>query len=368
MTQHKEDIFWMQRALQLAMYGKGHTSPNPLVGSVVVHQGRILGEGWHQRYGEAHAEVNALKQVVNEALLPQSTVYVNLEPCAHFGKTPPCAPLLIEKKVQRVVIANPDPNPLVAGKGIAMLKKAGIEVETGICEKEGLWLNRRFFTFITQQRPYIVLKWAQSSDGFLAPDPPAPLWMTSPLSKQMVHRWRSEEAAILTGKNTLLIDNPQLTARLWHGKQPWRIVIDRQGELSSHLRVFASDAPTLYFSPRLPQELSSYNHLTWCRLPAERSQDYPSLLAFVLEECHQRSIQSLLVEGGRHTLNTFLQAGLWDEIRLFIAPRVLQKGLSAPSIPAGAQLLDRQEIDGDLFLFYSNPQNAYHAHYHPSYT
>lgn len=367
---HKiDDSVWMQRALRLATYGKGQVAPNPLVGSVVVHQGRIIGEGWHRRYGEAHAEVNALRQVSDESVLPESTVYVNLEPCAHFGKTPPCARLLVEKKVQRVVIANLDPNPLVAGKGIEMLRAAGIEVQTGVCEAAGQWLNRRFFTFITQRRPYIVLKWAQSSDGYLAPNPPAPLWMTSRLSKQLVHRWRTEETAILTGKNTLLTDDPQLTARLWHGKQPLRIVIDRRGELPSTLRVFNSDAPTLYFSPQqTPEGNESKRQTEWCLLPPAVCNDYPSLLAFVLDECYKRGIQSILVEGGKQTLDNFLQAGLWDEIRLFVAPCRLQEGIHAPGVPQGARLLDRQEIEGDLLLFYSNPKNACHAHYHPSYT
>ncbi|WP_051632999.1 bifunctional diaminohydroxyphosphoribosylaminopyrimidine deaminase/5-amino-6-(5-phosphoribosylamino)uracil reductase RibD [Thermonema rossianum] len=367
MSQH-EDRVWMQRALQLATYGKGQVAPNPLVGSVVVHQGRILGEGWHQRYGEAHAEVNALRQVTNEALLRESTVYVNLEPCAHFGKTPPCARLLVEKQVRRVVVANLDPNPLVAGKGIEILRAAGIEVTTGVCQEAGYWLNRRFFTFMTQRRPYIVLKWAQSSDGYLAPLPPAPLWMTGKRSKQLVHRWRTEESAILAGKNTLLIDNPQLTARLWHGKQPLRIVIDRQGQLPPSLKVFDRQAPTLYFGPQQGAARPLPGHIEHCAIPAAEAQEHTTLLAFVLEECYRRGIQSIFVEGGKQTLETFLKMGCWDELRLFIAPCLLQHGLAAPTLPPGARLLDRQEIDGDLLLFYSNPKNPYHAQYHPSYT
>ena len=211
---------YMHRALELARNGAGKVSPNPMVGCVIVHNGTIIGEGWHQQFGGPHAEPNAIAAVNNQELLKDATLYVTLEPCAHFGKTPPCAHLIIEKQIPRVVVCNLDPNPLVAGKGIKLLKDAGIEVKTGILAQEGAFLNRRFFTYINHKRPFIILKWAETADGFVARENYDSKWISNALSRKLVHKWRTEEDAILVGKNTALYDNPQLTSRDWEGKNP----------------------------------------------------------------------------------------------------------------------------------------------------
>ncbi|MEQ9412696.1 MAG: bifunctional diaminohydroxyphosphoribosylaminopyrimidine deaminase/5-amino-6-(5-phosphoribosylamino)uracil reductase RibD, partial [Cyclobacteriaceae bacterium] len=217
------DKFYMLRAMELAKNGIGHVSPNPLVGCVIVYEGKIIGEGWHGKYGEAHAEVNAVNAVADKSILNGAAVYVNLEPCAHTGKTPPCADLLVKHKVKRVVIANVDPNPLVAGKGIAKLKDAGVEVLTGVLEEAGRELNKRFFTFLKHKRPFVILKWAQTSDGFIARENFDSKWISNEYSRKLVHKWRTEEDSILVGYNTALYDNPKLTARDWTGRNPVRI-------------------------------------------------------------------------------------------------------------------------------------------------
>jgi diaminohydroxyphosphoribosylaminopyrimidine deaminase/5-amino-6-(5-phosphoribosylamino)uracil reductase len=218
----------MSRALELARLGFGKVSPNPMVGCIIVCEGKIIGEGFHQQYGGPHAEVNAIHSVKDKTLLKQSTVYVTLEPCAHYGKTPPCAKLLVEHLVKKVIISNVDPNPLVSGKGIEILRSAGIEVETGLLEQEGLELNKRFFKSIRENAPYIILKWAQTADGFIARDDFDSKWISNKISRKLVHKWRSEEDAILVGKNTAKYDNPTLNVRDWVGKDPLRIVIDHE--------------------------------------------------------------------------------------------------------------------------------------------
>ena len=238
----------MRRALELAENGRGQVSPNPLVGCVIEHHGKIIGEGWHQKYGEAHAEVNAVNSVKDKSLLKEACVYVSLEPCAHFGKTPPCADLLVENQVKKVVICNTDPNPLVAGKGIVKLREAGIEVETGILEKEGLELNKRFFHYLEKKRPYIILKWAETADGFIARKNFDSKWISNTLSRKLVHKWRTEEDAILVGTNTALYDNPQLNARDWTGNNPVRIVIDRHLKLPADLHLFDEQIPTICYN------------------------------------------------------------------------------------------------------------------------
>ncbi len=232
------DELFMQRAIELAQLGIGAVSPNPRVGCLVVHDNKIIGEGWHQKFGEAHAEVNAINSVKDLSLLKESTIYVNLEPCSHEGKTPPCSDLLIKHQVKKVVIANTDTNPLVAGRGVEKLKKAGIAIMTGVLEKEGRELNRRFFTFMEKKRPYIILKWAQTSDGFIAQKNFESKWITNELSRQLVHRWRSEEDAVLVGTRTASHDNPSLTVRDWSGRNPTRIVIDRFLRLNDKLQLF----------------------------------------------------------------------------------------------------------------------------------
>ncbi|MCZ8133939.1 MAG: bifunctional diaminohydroxyphosphoribosylaminopyrimidine deaminase/5-amino-6-(5-phosphoribosylamino)uracil reductase RibD, partial [Algoriphagus sp.] len=283
---------YMRRALELAEWGRGYVSPNPLVGCVIVHGERIIGEGWHREFGGPHAEVHAIKAVENQSLLSESTVYVTLEPCAHWGKTPPCANLLVEKKVKKVVIAATDTNPLVGGKGIEILKKADIEVETGILEKEARWQNRRFFTQIEKQRPYVILKWAQTQDGFVARENFDSKWISNSQSRQLVHKWRAEEDAILVGKNTAAYDNPRLDVRDWAGKNPVRVVLDSNLELSTSLNLFDQSIPTLVFNM---VKAAAEENLEWIYVPQITAEA-------ILQELQFRKIQSLIVEGGSQVL------------------------------------------------------------------
>ncbi|MEO1653709.1 MAG: bifunctional diaminohydroxyphosphoribosylaminopyrimidine deaminase/5-amino-6-(5-phosphoribosylamino)uracil reductase RibD, partial [Bacteroidota bacterium] len=238
----------MRRTLELASMGQGKVSPNPLVGAVIVWNQKIIGEGWHNKYGEAHAEVNAIQSVTDPTLLSESSIYVNLEPCSHHGKTPPCADLLIKHQFKKVCIAHMDPNPLVAGNGVAKLQEAGIEVELGILEEEAQYLNRRFLRFMKDQRPYVIFKWAETADGFMARENFDSKWISNLLSRKLVHKWRAEEDGIMVGKNTARWDNPKLTVRDWSGKNPIRIVIDRQLELSPSLHLFDQQTPTICYN------------------------------------------------------------------------------------------------------------------------
>lgn len=314
----------MQRCLQLAEKGLGRVAPNPMVGCVIVHDGTIIGEGYHQQYGQAHAEVNAIRSVSDESLLSEATLYVNLEPCSHHGKTPPCANLIIEKKIKRVIIGSYDPNPLVAGKGIALLQQHGVEVTTEALKTESDYLNRRFITYHTQHRPYIILKWAQSADGYIAPAPAAPLWLTGNESKKLVHQWRTQEQAILIGTNTALTDNPQLTARLWQGKNPLRVVIDRNLKLPVHLYLLDGSTPTLVINEK---ENSSHGNTERVKIDFSANTEQQILTAL-----YQRHITSVIIEGGAALLNSFIQPQLWDEARVFTAPTLLHSGIAAPVI------------------------------------
>lgn len=311
---------YMRRALELAENGTGKVSPNPKVGCVIVHEGQIIGEGWHQQYGGPHAEVNAVNSVKNPALLSESTVYVTLEPCAHWGKTPPCANLLVEKKVKKVVIAAKDSNPLVGGKGIEILKKAGIAVEEGVLEKEARWQNRRFFTQIEKKRPYVILKWAQTQDRFIARTNYDSKWISNSQSRQLVHRWRAEEDAIMVGKNTAQYDNPKLDVRDWVGKNPLRIVIDSRLELSQDLNLFDGKIPTWVFNSVLEKK---EENLEWIKLDDISPNS-------ILESLQSHRIQSLIVEGGSQVLNQLIQSGLWDECRVFTSTTQFEEGIPAP--------------------------------------
>lgn len=333
-----DPIQFMRRALELAEWGRGYVSPNPLVGCVIVHEDRIIGEGWHREYGGPHAEVNAVNSVENQALLSESTVYVTLEPCAHWGKTPPCANLLVEKKVKKVVIAATDSNPLVGGRGIEILKNAGIEVETGILEKDARWQNRRFFTQIEKQRPYVILKWAQTQDGFVARENFDSKWISNSHSRQLVHKWRAEEDAILVGKNTAAYDNPRLDVRDWVGKNPIRIVIDSKLELSHELNLLDRSIPTLVLNTLKNDRTEN---LEWIKL----SEITPRT---ILKELHSRKIQSLIVEGGSQVLSQFIQSGLWDEARIFTAATQFRRGISAPRLnqnPSETLSIDTDRLD-----------------------
>lgn len=306
MEQQEKDERYMRRCLQLARCGQLGAAPNPMVGAVVVYDGRIIGEGYHRKCGEAHAEVNAIASVRDQQLLPQSTIYVSLEPCAHYGKTPPCARLIIEKRIPRVVIGCRDPFAKVNGRGIDMLEQAGVEVKVGVLERECLWLNRRFITFHTLGRPYITLKWAQSQDGFIdrrrtsCEEPP--VRFSTPLTQALVHRLRAENEAILVGRRTWELDRPSLTARHWFGRNPQPIVLGG-------------------------------------------TNGWHDSLEQLMTELHDRGIQTLLVEGGTQTLQSFIDAGLWDEARTETAPFRLKEGVAAPKLDG--KVIESHVIDGN---------------------
>ena len=314
------DKKYMQFCIDLALKGFPLAMPNPMVGCVIVNKDKIIGQGYHQEYGTHHAEVNAINSVKNPELLKESTLYVSLEPCAHFGKTPPCADLIIQHEIPRVVIGSLDTFSEVNGKGIKRLKEAGIEVVTSVMEKECREINSRFFTFHEKKRPYIILKWAQTSDGFIAPlEQKEPLWISSKESKMLVHQWRSEEQAILVGRKTAELDNPLLTTREVKGENPIRIVLDRKLSLNKELLIFNDDAPTLIVNDKLSSEI----HL---------KVDFNNLAQSLVNELHKRGIQSIIIEGGAQTLNTFINSNLWDEARVFTSKKTLVKGVQSPVI------------------------------------
>ncbi len=314
----------MSRCLVLAQKAKGHTAPNPMVGAVLVHGDRVIGEGWHHFYGADHAEINCLKNVqeADKHLIPESTMYVNLEPCAHYGITPPCANRLVAEQVKKVVIANTDPFEKVSGRGIQILHDAGITTETGIMDAAGKWMNRRFFCFHSLRRPYIILKWAQASDGFIAPADKSRLQMTGEQSRELLHRWRTEESAIMVGATTARNDNPELTARLYKGRQPLRIVIDRHLHLPHTHHVFDEAAATWVINEQR-EALEGNVHLV--RLAFDEH-----ILNNLLQKLYDQRILSLIIEGGAVLLSNFISAGLWDEARVFTAPLSLSDGIAAP--------------------------------------
>ncbi|RXR30140.1 bifunctional diaminohydroxyphosphoribosylaminopyrimidine deaminase/5-amino-6-(5-phosphoribosylamino)uracil reductase RibD [Flavobacterium piscinae] len=319
---------YMQRCLELAKNGLGTTYPNPLVGSVIVFDNKIIGEGWHQKAGESHAEVNAINSVKDKSLLSKSTIYVSLEPCSHFGKTPPCSDLIIHHKIPNVVVGTVDPNEKVAGKGIEKLRQSGANVIVGMLEKQCLELNRRFFTFHNQKRPYIILKWAESADGFLSPQikkEQKPVWITNAYSRQLVHKWRTEEQAILVGTNTVLADNPQLNSRDWKGNNPIRIVIDRTGKISNNYEVKKGKQPTIFIT-----EKENFVSVENCK--PETSIFGNQLAEKISHFLFQKGIQSVIIEGGLQTLQTFIEANLWDEARIFKGNLLFQQGTKAPTL------------------------------------
>jgi diaminohydroxyphosphoribosylaminopyrimidine deaminase / 5-amino-6-(5-phosphoribosylamino)uracil reductase len=341
---------YMQRCLDLALMGLGRTAPNPMVGCVIVHEGRIIGEGYHQQSGQPHAEVNAIQSVKNQALLPFSTLYVNLEPCCHFGKTPPCTDLIIDKMIKKVVIGCVDSFGKVAGKGIAKLKEQGIEVKVGVLEYQSRQLNKRFFTFHEKKRPFIILKWAQTADGFIdAVRPPdsdiRPTWITSNKLRILVHKWRSEEPAIMAGTQTALKDNPRLNVRDWHGPQPLRIVIDRKLTLPADLHLFDNTSPTLVFNNIKSEKVKNTE---WIQIP--EASGYK--LAPVMQVLHQREIQSVFVEGGQQLLQSFIQQGLWDEARVFGGPQFFGGGVKAPTLKPSN--LSQVIIGNENFFWFKN--------------
>lgn len=340
MTEHER---FMQRCLQLALLGEGNVAPNPMVGSVLVYEGRIIGEGYHARYGMAHAEVHCINSVSEEdkILLSRSTLYVSLEPCAHYGKTPPCADLIIANNIPKVVVGCRDPFVQVAGKGIEKLRRSGIEVTVGVLESACMALNKRFFLFHTLHRPYIHLKWAETLNRKVGSSRPERLLISSAFTNRVVHKWRMEEMAILVGTNTVNADDPELTNRLWPGGSPVRLVIDRELKLPEHAKVLNHGPLTLVFNLQkhtLPLEKLSVTDLRDVKTGFYQVTADVSLVHQILNACYQFSIHSILVEGGSYLLQSFIDEAVWDEATVITNEQMLAEGgLPAPTLK-GAQL------------------------------
>lgn len=338
----------MRRCFTLASLGLGQTAPNPLVGCVIVKDGEIIGEGFHRKFGERHAEVDAMSNVKEQSMLVGSTIYVNLEPCNHHGKTPPCTEAVVKAGVSKVIISNVDPNPLVAGSGIRYLKERGVEVVTGVCDQEGAYLNRRFLVYHKQKRPYVILKWAQTSDGFIAPldslrkNSLEPFWISCETSRLLVHKWRSEEQSILVGRKTIEMDNPALTCRYPGGINPIRIAIDPELKIAKSKRIFDRPGRVIVLN-RLKSEISE--NIQYLKLQLTNAYS-------VLDTLYQQGIQSVLVEGGTHTIMQFIQDNLWDECRIFTSPTKLEKGIKSPSIKREPD--DTIEVSNDRLDLYLN--------------
>ena len=333
------DEFYMQKCLELAAKGYPLALPNPMVGCVIVYQGAIIGEGYHQEFGKAHAEVNAINSVKDQSKLEQSTLYVNLEPCAHFGKTPPCADLIIKSKIKKVVIGALDSFSEVNGKGIEKIKEAGIEVIVNVLKEDCISLNRRFYTFHNDKRPYIILKWAKSSDGFIAPlNQETPFWMTCVESKNLVHQWRAIETGILVGRNTVIKDNPLLTSRIDGLKNPIRFVIDKTSSLPKSLNIFNDDASTYV----LCQEKNNENEL---------EINFDDFITSLLNQLYQLKIHSIIIEGGLKTLQQFINTNCWDEARVFESDIRLKEGISSPKFHFEPQLSEQIGVDKLSYFF-----------------
>jgi diaminohydroxyphosphoribosylaminopyrimidine deaminase/5-amino-6-(5-phosphoribosylamino)uracil reductase len=343
---------YMQRCLQLALLGDGYTAPNPLVGAVVVHGDTIIGEGFHQHFGQAHAERNAIFSVKQPELLKNATLYVNLEPCSHYGKTPPCANLIIAKGIPRVVIGTIDPNPKVSGKGIQMLKDAGIETYVGVLEEKCRELNKRFFTFQEQKRPFIVLKWAQTIDGYIdrirSNVSQHPFSISNEITRQLTHKMRSENQAIMVSTNTVLLDNPSLTVRNWVGKTPVRITLDRQGRIPQGYHLLDGSVPTLVFTEIQQPKLANVEYI---------QIDFKEEgLQGILKKIFERNIHSVLVEGGAQLLNSFIAENLWVEAYVEVAPIEIGSGITAPVMTC--QPVNRKNFDGHEWLHYYNTKKT----------
>lgn len=327
---------YIKRCIELAKNGLGTTYPNPLVGSLIVYNDEIIGEGWHRKSGEPHAEVNAINSVKDKSLLSKSTIYVSLEPCSHFGKTPPCCDLIIGNKIPNVVIGTIDPFAKVAGTGIKKLIEAGKNVTVGILEDECNELNKRFFTFHNKKRPYIILKWAESQDGFIAPlskEKKEPVWITNEFARQLVHKWRSEEQAILVGTNTVIEDNPSLTTRDWFGNHPIRIVLDQNNRISKESYIFDNQVKSI----TITKENINFNN---------------NIALEITDFLFNEGIQSVIIEGGRQTLQTFIDANIWDEARVFRGEIYFKSGTKAPTI-SGENSKKEKILNDELLTFFN---------------
>lgn len=319
----------MRRCLRIAAFAQGGTSPNPMVGAVVVCDGEIIAEGYHHKAGEPHAEPNAIAAVKDEALLHRCTLYVSLEPCSHYGKTPPCAELIIKKGIPRVVVGMLDPNPLVAGRGVKMMSEAGIEVVVAVLEEECRYLNRRFITFHTKHRPYVMLKWAQTADGYIdllrTEKGDGPVRISNEVTKTLNHQVRVQEDAILVGTQTALLDDPHLTSRKWSGKNPVRCVIDLKGRLPNNLQMWNDEARTIRFVGKgVEEEIANVESVV--------VDEQRGVVTQILEELYNRNIQSVIIEGGTTTLNLFVESGMWDEARIETSNNILGSGVKSPHI------------------------------------
>ncbi|WP_231555152.1 bifunctional diaminohydroxyphosphoribosylaminopyrimidine deaminase/5-amino-6-(5-phosphoribosylamino)uracil reductase RibD [Cellulophaga sp. Hel_I_12] len=342
--------FYILRCIQIAKNGLGTTAPNPMVGAVIVYNNSIIGEGFTSTYGGSHAEVNAINSVKDKSLLKKSTLYVTLEPCAHFGKTPPCADLIVQSEIPIVIIGLLDPYDEVAGKGIEKLKNAGCTVITGVLEEECREHHKRFLTFQEKKRPYIVLKWAETEDGFIAPDKKyrkntEPFWITNDYSKQLVHKWRTEEQSILVGTTTVLEDNPQLNARLWNGKNPIRIVLDKSLKIDSSFHVLDGSIRTMVFTAEKDTKAYitgvEYHQIDFSKNVASQ----------VCEKLYQEKILSVFIEGGTKTIQSFIDENLWDEARIFTGPKRFHSGTRAPQIKGRVNSKISLEKDQLTLLF-----------------
>ncbi|WP_235527282.1 bifunctional diaminohydroxyphosphoribosylaminopyrimidine deaminase/5-amino-6-(5-phosphoribosylamino)uracil reductase RibD [Pedobacter sp. Leaf41] len=344
----------MKRCLELAALPIGNVSPNPMVGCVIVHNGKIIGEGYHQEFGKAHAEPNAIKSVFDQYgdegtdLLKEAIAYVNLEPCAHFGKTPPCADLFVKHQLKKVVVGNRDPFSGVDGKGIEKLKNAGIEVISGVLEEECKYFNRRFFTRIQQQRPYIILKWAETANGYFATNFGHQKWISGALAKRMAHEWRTQEDAILIGKKTAIIDNPQLTAREWPGKNPIRLVIDKNLDVPQNNHIFNDEAKTIIFNEIKTDVVGNVHYIQMEDMHFYLAQK----IAFQL---YLMDTQSVIVEGGANILKQFLDANIWDEARIFNSKGSWNDGIPSPVI--NGRLQEQIRVGSDQLSIYINQHN-----------
>lgn len=341
----------MRRCLELAQLGAGYVSPNPLVGAVLVNQGRVVAENYHRRYGEGHAEALLIQDVKERfggeaaSIFRDSTLYVSLEPCSHQGKTPPCSSLIAENGIKKVVIGCRDPFDKVNGRGVVQLREAGVDITEGICEHEANWVNRRFFTRVRHHRPYIILKWAETADGYFAPEGGGQRWISGAIAKQLVHRWRTEEDAVLVGTNTALVDNPRLTAREWEGRDPVRILIDRRLQVPTDRAIYGSEASIVIFNESNADWVENRKYIA-----LEHFDLYlPEKIAYQL---HLMDIQSLIVEGGAKTLLSFIASGLWDEARVFRSPQCWVSGIPAPRL--GKKEVSAQPVGHDVLSIYRN--------------
>lgn len=340
------DQIYLQRCLELAKKALGKTYPNPMVGSVIVHEGKIIGEGYHLKAGEPHAEVNAVRSVKNIELLKESTIYVSLEPCSHFGKTPPCANMIVEHGFKKVVIGTVDLHEKVNGKGIEILENAGIEVASGKLDQESRELNKRFFTFHEKKRPFIILKWAQSGDGFLD-QIFKPAQIGNPLTKQFVHQLRSEEHAILVGTNTALNDNPSLTVREVEGRNPLRILIDFDLKVSTDAKIYNEEAQTLVFNA---EKSAAENNIKFIKIEKE------NFLEDLMNKLFEEKIQSVIIEGGSYTLQQFIDANLWDEaIIIKNEDLIFEEGTKAPTFNFKVDVIEN--FENNTISFFKN-QNS----------